>query len=114
MVERGVERFALAGAAARDLDLAQSGAPRLGRGTADLVEALTDGQIAGAGLDVTEPEPLPSSHPLWQMDNVIITPHVSAGSDQIRERVFAITRENLRRYVAGERMLSVVDIERGY
>lgn len=90
----------------------------VGRGrsvvTADLVAALESGRLAGAGLDVTDPEPLPSDHPLWRMPNVIITPHVSAGSDLIRERVFLVARENLRRYVSGEPMLSVVDIERGY
>jgi phosphoglycerate dehydrogenase-like enzyme len=90
----------------------------VGRGrsvvTDDLLAALLDGQIAGAGLDVTEPEPLPSDHPLWQQPNVIITPHMSAGSDLRSERLWIVMRENLRRYVAGERMLSVVDIDRGY
>jgi phosphoglycerate dehydrogenase-like enzyme/mono/diheme cytochrome c family protein len=80
----------------------------------DLVTALKSGQIAGAGLDVTAPEPLPAGHPLWRMQNVIITPHVSAQSDLGNDARFAIIRENLRRYVAGERMLSVVDVERGY
>ena len=90
----------------------------VGRGrsvvTDDLLAALLDGQIAGAGLDVTDPEPLPSDHPLWQQRNVIITPHMAAGSDLRSERLWIVMRENLRRYVAGERMLSVVDIERGY
>jgi len=90
----------------------------VGRGrsvvTADLVAALEAGELAGAGLDVTDPEPLPSDSPLWQMPNVIVTPHVSAGSDQVLERVFRVVRENLRRYVNGEPMLSVVGIERGY
>ena len=81
---------------------------------ADLVAALKSGRIAGAGLDVTDPEPLPADHPLWKFPNVIITPHVSAESD-VDERVrFAILRENLRRYVAGEKMLSVVDVAKGY
>jgi len=90
----------------------------VGRGksvdTDALTKALREGRLAGAGLDVTDPEPLPPDHPLWQFENVIITPHVSAGSDRIRERLFTVVRENLRRYVAGEAMLSVVDIERGY
>ena len=60
------------------------------------------------------PEPLPADHPLWRMPNVIVTPHVSAGSDRILERVFRVARENLRRYVDGESMLSVVQIDRGY
>ena len=80
----------------------------------DLVAALKSGRIAGAGLDVTDPEPLPADHPLWKLPNVIITPHMSAESD-VDERVrFAIVRENLRRYVAGEKMLSVVDVAKGY
>ena len=90
----------------------------VGRGesavTADLVTALESGAIAGAGLDVTDPEPLPSGHPLWSMPNVILTPHIAGGSDLVRGRVVALIAENLRRYVAGERMLSVVDLKRGY
>jgi phosphoglycerate dehydrogenase-like enzyme len=81
---------------------------------ADLVDALKSGRIAGAGLDVTDPEPLPADHPLWKFPNVIITPHVSADSDGDQQVRFAILRENLRRYVAGEKMLSVVDVAKGY
>ena len=80
----------------------------------DLVAALRSGHLAGAGLDVTDPEPLPKSSPLWQLPNVIITPHVSAASDVGDAARFAIVRENLRRYVAGEKMLSVVDVAKGY
>jgi len=80
----------------------------------DLVAALRSGRIAGAGLDVTEPEPLPPDDPLWQMRNVILTPHVSATSDLGNAMRFAIVKENLRRYVAGEKMLSVVDVSKGY
>ena len=90
----------------------------VGRGrsvvTVDLIEALEQGELAGAGLDVTEPEPLPADHPLWTAPNVIITPHVAAGSDRRIERLWIVMRENLRRYVAGEAMLSVVSVERGY
>jgi len=90
----------------------------VGRGasvvTEDLVAALTEGSIGGAGLDVTDPEPLPPAHPLWQARNVIITPHVAAGSDKVLTRLIAVARENLRRYLAGEPMLSVVDVDRGY
>ncbi len=90
----------------------------VGRGrsvvTADLVQALESGRIAGAGLDVTDPEPLPTGHRLWSLPNVIITPHVAGGSDLRAERFWTIIRENVRRYVAGEAMLSVVDVERGY
>jgi phosphoglycerate dehydrogenase-like enzyme len=80
----------------------------------DLVAALETGRLAGAGLDVTDPEPLPADSPLWKMSNVIITPHVSAASDLGNAARLAVAAENLRRYVAGERMLSVVDLERGY
>ena len=90
----------------------------VGRGqttvTADLLAALTSGQIAGAGLDVTEPEPLPADHPLWNTPRVIITPHVAATSAETFSRMQALVTENLRRYVAGEPLLSVVDIQRGY
>ena len=89
----------------------------VGRGrtvvTDDLVAALRDGRVAGAGLDVTDPEPLPADHPLWQFDNVIITPHVaSRGADRVRHRILAI--ENLRRFVAGDALLNVVDPNLGY
>jgi len=90
----------------------------VGRGrstvTADLIAALDRGKLAGAGLDVVDPEPLPSDSPLWRLPNVIITPHVSADTPLAQEQRTALLRENLRRYVAGEPMLSVVDIERGY
>jgi phosphoglycerate dehydrogenase-like enzyme len=86
-------------------------------GTVDtdaLIEALVEGRIAGAGLDVTDPEPLPDGHPLWEAPNLIITPHYSAWSDVGRERRWLLYRENLRRFSAGEPLLSVVDPERGY
>lgn len=79
-----------------------------------LVAALKNHQIAGAALDVTDPEPLPPSHPLWRTPNVIITPHVANDSDLGFDAQVAVTKENLRRYIAGERMLSVVDVSRGY
>jgi phosphoglycerate dehydrogenase-like enzyme len=81
---------------------------------ADLVAALESGRIAGAGLDVTDPEPLPATSALWKMQNVIITPHVSSDSDLGLDARVAVIRENLRRYVAGERMLSEVDLGKGY
>lgn len=80
----------------------------------ELIAALRSGRLGGAGLDVTDPEPLPADSPLWQLPNVIITPHVSASSDLGDEARFAIGAENLRRYVAGEKMLSVVDVAQGY
>jgi len=90
----------------------------VGRGrstvTADLIAALKNGRVAGAGLDVVDPEPLPADSPLWHLPNVIITPHVSADTSVSQEQRNAVLVENLRRYAAGEPMLSVVDIERGY
>jgi phosphoglycerate dehydrogenase-like enzyme len=90
----------------------------VGRGksvvTADLIAALSEGRLGGAGLDVTEPEPLPSDHPLWKAPNLIITPHVGARSDLPTDMAWAVVYENIRRYAAGEKMLSVVDLERGY
>lgn len=82
--------------------------------TDDLVAALRSGQLGGAGLDVTDPEPLPDGHPLWSMPNVLITPHVAGGSDRQEERSRLVVVENLRRYVAGEPLLNVVDLARGY
>jgi phosphoglycerate dehydrogenase-like enzyme/glyoxylase-like metal-dependent hydrolase (beta-lactamase superfamily II) len=90
----------------------------VGRGgtvdTEALVSALVKGEIAGAGLDVTDPEPLPAEHPLWKAPNIIITPHYAAWSDIGRERRWLLYRENLRRFVTGEPLLSVVDPKRGY
>jgi phosphoglycerate dehydrogenase-like enzyme len=89
----------------------------VGRGatvvTDDLLAALESHQIAGAGLDVTDPEPLPSDHPLWTMDNVIITPHV-AGRGNDRQRQMLVAMENIRRYLAGDALLNVVDPVKGY
>ena len=90
----------------------------VGRGastvTDDLIAALGQGQIAGAGLDVTDPEPLPADHPLWTTPRVIITPHTAARSDKSRDRLFLLVQENLRRYVRGEPLFSVVSIDKGY
>jgi phosphoglycerate dehydrogenase-like enzyme len=90
----------------------------VGRGrstvTADLIAALKSGKLAGAGLDVVDPEPLPADSPLWHLPNLIITPHVSADTPLAEDQRSAVVVENLRRYAAGEPMLSVVDVERGY
>ena len=90
----------------------------VGRGksvvTNDLIDALNSGRLGGAALDVQDPEPLPPDHPLWTARNVIITPHISAGSDEQMRRFWLLVRENLRRYTNGERMLNVVDVKRGY
>lgn len=79
-----------------------------------LIEALHSGHLAGAGLDVTPEEPLPAQHPLWKAPNVWITPHISYSSPHTRERMFDIFLENARRYVSGEPLLNVVDMQAGY
>jgi len=82
--------------------------------TDDLVAALNSGTIAGAGLDVTEPEPLPKDHALWKAKNIIITPHMSAQSDLGQSARALIFREQLRRFAAGDKLLAVVDFKKGY
>ena len=74
-----------------------------------LVKALDSRRLAGAGLDVTNPEPLPKGHPLWKFDNVIITPHCAAASPRVAERHLETLLDNLRRFVAGEPLRNVVD-----
>lgn len=74
-----------------------------------LVEALQAGRIAGAGLDVYEIEPLPAAHPLWRMENVILTPHVAADNPHVAQRRIDTLTANLRRYLAGEELRNVVD-----
>jgi phosphoglycerate dehydrogenase-like enzyme len=88
----------------------------VGRGAivdlADLTAALQAGEIAGAGLDVFEVEPLPLDHTLWRMENVIITPHCAAASPRIAERHLEMLLDNLRRFVAGQPLRNVVDKQR--
>lgn len=79
-----------------------------------LVRALQSGHLAGACLDVTDPEPLPPDHELWKMDNVIITPHTAGVAELSGERRWAVFRENIRRFGAGEPLLNTVDKEAGY
>ena len=79
-----------------------------------LVRALREKWIAGAALDVVENEPLPEDSPLWSFDNVIITPHMAGGSDRYIERAVALFVDNLERYLAGQPLRNVVDLERGY
>ena len=81
----------------------------------DLVAALDGGAIAGAGLDVFEIEPLPEGHPLWSMENVLITPHVAvAEAADLGERRYEIVAENLRRFLDGREFLNVVDKAKWY
>lgn len=82
--------------------------------TTAMLEALKTGKLAGAGLDVTDPEPLTKGHPLWSHPNVVITPHVAGRSAVTDERRTALLVENLRRFAAGEPLLNVVDKKLGY
>ncbi len=79
-----------------------------------LIRALQEGWIAGAGLDVFEQEPLPSDSPLWKMDNVILTPHISGFSPSYAERAMTIFIENLHRYLDSKPLLNRVDAKLGY
>jgi phosphoglycerate dehydrogenase-like enzyme len=79
-----------------------------------LVDALRRGAIAGAGLDVTDPEPLPPEHPLWKIPTALITPHLGGASDRFWERQATLLGENLRRYLSGQPLLNLVDKGRGY
>ncbi len=82
--------------------------------TEALVAALRSGRVAGAGLDVTDPEPLPDGHPLWTMPNVVITPHVAGQSDRVGERRLKLYRDNVERFVDGRPLRNVVDKTLGY
>lgn len=92
----------------------------VGRGTAidtdALSEALYAHKIAGAALDVTDPEPLPAGHSIWDAPNAVITPHISGGFalPETLEQIVDIFAENLRRYLAGEPLQNVIDMETGY
>lgn len=82
--------------------------------TGALVDALRSGTIAGAALDVTDPEPLPEGHPLWAMPNCIITPHTADTWEMVLPRLSARIAENVARFVAGEALIGPVDPELGY
>ena len=92
----------------------------VGRGktldTEALTRALQEGRIAGACLDVTDPEPLPSEHPLWEMDNVILTPHVSGLFElpETLEKILDICIENLECYLVKRPLRNVIDRKTGY
>jgi D-2-hydroxyacid dehydrogenase (NADP+) len=82
--------------------------------TEALVKALDGRRLAGAGLDVTNPEPLPKGHPLWKFDNVIITPHIAGQSDGLDARRMEVFKENIARFDKGEPMINIVDKIKGY
>jgi len=82
--------------------------------TEALVAALTAGSIAGAALDVTDPEPLPDGHPLWDLDNCIITPHTADTIDMVIPLLAERIRTNVGRFAAGEELVGLVDPDAGY
>ena len=82
--------------------------------TDDLVAALYERRIGGAGLDVTDPEPLPDGHPLWDLPNCIITPHTANTAEMARPGLTARITENVRRFGAGEPLIGPVDPDLGY
>lgn len=92
----------------------------VGRGSAvktdALVQALREGRIAGAGLDVFEQEPLPPGHPLWQLPNVIMTPHTAGQTDRLKARIAELFAANLAIYLRGEtdKLINLVDYAKGY
>jgi phosphoglycerate dehydrogenase-like enzyme len=79
-----------------------------------LVKALESKTLAGAGVDVTDPEPLPKGHPLWRCSNVVVTPHIAGRSDKDRARMVGTIQENIRRFVEGKPFINVVDKQKGY
>ncbi|MEE9202783.1 MAG: D-2-hydroxyacid dehydrogenase [Dehalococcoidia bacterium] len=81
---------------------------------AALVQALREGWIAGAGLDVFEKEPLPAESPLWSMPNTIVSPHMAGLSERFVERATGLFCENLGRYIRGEPLLNLLDLKQGY
>jgi len=82
--------------------------------TDDLVDALRSGTIGGAGLDVTDPEPLPAGHPLWSLPNCIITPHVGNTPEMAKPLLARRVVENVRRFARGEELIGLVDVDAGY
>jgi D-2-hydroxyacid dehydrogenase (NADP+) len=79
-----------------------------------LVKALDSKRLSGAGVDVTDPEPLPQGHALWKFDNVIITPHIAGRSDKDRARMVGTIKLNIQRFCDGKPLINVVDKQKGY
>jgi phosphoglycerate dehydrogenase-like enzyme len=79
-----------------------------------LVKALDEKRLTGAGVDVTDPEPLPKGHPLWKFDNVVITPHIAGRSDKDHARMIGTIQDNIRRFCEGKPLINVVDKQKGY
>jgi len=81
---------------------------------AALIDALRARQIAGAALDVFEREPLPVDSPLWDLDNLLITPHIAGLTDKLWNRHYELFSDNLSRYLTGQTLRFVVDKQKGY
>lgn len=81
---------------------------------AALAEALDSKRLAGAGIDVVDPEPLPRESPLWKFENVVVTPHIATQSDKLGARTIDLMKDNLLRFLDGEPLINVVDKQRGY
>ena len=79
-----------------------------------LVDALAAGNVRGAGLDVTDPEPLPPGHPLWAMPNVVITPHYAGNHPGYDKEAFSVFLDNLGRWMQGKELRNIVDRSAGY
>jgi phosphoglycerate dehydrogenase-like enzyme len=79
-----------------------------------LVKALDSKRLAGAGVDVTDPEPLPEGNSLWKFDNAIVTPHIAGRSDKDAARMNDTIKENIRRFADGKPLINVVDKQKGY
>ncbi len=79
-----------------------------------LVKGLDSKHLAGAGVDVVDPEPLPKGHPLWKFDNVIITPHIAGRSDQDHGRMVGTIKANVERFADGKPLINIVDKQKGY
>lgn len=106
----GTAQFAAMKKSAYFINIARGGLMKMDA----LQAALQDKQIAGAGLDVTDPEPLADSNPLWRMKNCVISPHIGGQAAGARDRAWKLFRENVRRFVAGEPLVCVVDKQKGY
>ena len=79
-----------------------------------LVKALDEQRLAGAGVDVVDPEPLPKGHPLWKFNNAIVTPHIAGRSDRDRDRMVNTIKDNIARFADGKPLLNVVNKQRGF
>jgi phosphoglycerate dehydrogenase-like enzyme len=106
----GAKQFAAMKKSAYLINVARGGLVQ----TPALIKALEGKQLAGAGLDVTDPEPLPGDSPLAGMANVVLSPHTGGKSPETNDRQWRLFRENVRRFVAGEQLLCVVDKAKGY